>query len=247
MIANIKNLFTLKNAPVLVGPTLGILVGSVFGTAIRPSMKSLALMRNVAAGLVLAAVSTELAPKIADVDEWKSRIGVLAGIVIGLGMMITLRTIFSQKSKGMTIEVIISIAIDFFIDSLLIGIALGSISSNASFVMAAALGIEMFLLSMTTMSQLQEANSSAFYIVIVTAVFVLSSIGGIMSGIFVANRFKGTPAFYTLLAFGVAALVWLVTEDLLDKSKHVDTRLGATMLFIGFTLVVVMGWFGHHH
>lgn len=245
----IKNAFTLKNAPVMVGPSIGIVAGSLLGSAIKPSIETLAVLRNLAAGLVLAAVSTELAPQVAEAHFYRERISVIAGILIGLGLMITLRTIFSQKNEEkMSIEVVVSIAIDFFIDSLLIGIALSSLTGGtSSMIMAIALGIEMFILSMTTTSQMHAANSSYLYIMTVTATFVMSTIVGLFSGMFAANMLKGTPMMYMLMAFGVSALIWLVTEDLIVKSKYLDSRLAASMLFLGFMTVLVIGWFGHAH
>ena len=240
------DLLKLSNVPVMIGPSLGIVTGAIIGSIIKPSKQSLAIMRNLAAGLVLAAVSTEITPQIADVETWKNRLAILAGIAIGLGMMIILRTIYS-KHDGVSTETITSIAIDFYIDSLLIGIALASISGSASIITALALGTEMFILSMGTISTMHDANASIGSISLVTTIFVLSSISGLSSGIFLARWLKNTPIFYALLAFGVAALIWLITEDLLHKSKYLDTRLGATALFVGFSIVLIFGWIGHQH
>lgn len=237
-----------KNLPIMLGPSVGILLGSVIGGFLKPSVETMVILRNAAAGLVLAAVSTELIPEIADVDGYKHRIAVMAGLVIGLGMMLLLRTFFSQKNEDkMSIEVVTSIAIDFFIDAMLIGIALGTGSGTSSFIMAVSLGVEMFILSMTTISQMHAAKSSIGYMIMVSGIFVVASVVGLVGGMFLAQRLKGAAGFYGLLSFGVAALVWLVTEDLLTKSKYVDTRVGATFLFLGFATAIAMGWFGHAH
>ncbi len=241
-IKNIIGMIDKKKIPVMMGPIIGIIIGSIVGSMIKPSMKSLAVLRHIAAGLVIAAFSTELTPEIAEADGYKNRIAVISGIVIGLALMIVLRTIFSKEEETMSIEVISSVAIDFFIDAMLIGIALASTTNSNGYIMAIALGIEMFILSLTTISQARKAGSSSLSMVFVSALFVVVVVAGMYIGMYFANRFKNSSTYYLLIAFGVAALMWLVTEDLLSKSKYLDSRIGATMLFLGFLSVIILGW-----
>lgn len=232
-----------NNILITIGPVVGIVVGAFLGSIFHPDKKTLSILRNLAAGLVLAALSIELTPKVTGAESWKSKIAILSGIVIGALMMILIRT-FSAK-KDDKAEILASIGTDFFIDALLIGIAIGVISggkSKGGIIMALALGLEMFILTMSTVAGFK---SNALHAIMVAGIFTLSVLAGIFFGIFAASNFQSSFVICGMLAAGLSVLIWLVCEDLIAKNdpKILDSRIGATMLFLGFMLVVVMEWF----
>lgn len=238
------------------GPVAGIVLGAILGIYIRPNAKFVSGLRALAAGIVLAAVSTELIPKVADTETKYDRIAVVIGILAGLSLMITIRTIFDKRqqitksvtSGKMPWELIISIAIDFFIDALLIGMALSTSNSNVGMVLAIALGFEISLLTLTTSSQMIYSGISKTKIMGVVAILAAAFVAGGLTGYFAASKLKGTSAYYGMMAFGVAALIWLIVEDLLvGINKVLDSRISASLIFAGFMAIIVSGWFGHSH
>lgn len=232
-----------NNILITIGPIIGIGVGAFLGTIFHPDKKTVSILRNLAAGLVLAALSIELTPKITDAESWKSKIAILSGIVMGALIMILIRT-FSAK-KDDKAELLTSIGTDFFIDALLIGMAIGVISkgkSKGGLIMALALGLEMFILTMSTVAGFK---SNALHAIMVAGIFILSVLAGIFFGILASSKFQNSLAICGMLAAGLSVLIWLVCEDLIAKNdpKILDSRIGATMLFLGFMLVVIMEWF----
>ena len=204
----------------------------------------------------MAAVSTELIPDVAEVKEWKERGAVLFGIILGALVMIVLRTIFSKytnegESGVIPWEMVISIAIDFFVDAILIGMSLSlgpGLEANTGLVMTVALGFEMMLLTVTTASQMSLNKVTRGKIIGISVMLAAIVLIGAYLGNFIARKFKGTPYFYALLAFGVSALIWLIVEELLaDIGTNLDSRISATMMFIGFMMVIASGWMGHKH
>ena len=242
----------------MAGPMLGILVGAFIGTRFSFSPKVVTGLKSLAAGIVLAAVSTELIPEIADVDIAKERLWVVFGVCFGAIMLMTLRSYFdkydaTKEGKGkVPWEMIIAIAIDFFVDAILIGMAISLNSGaegGAGVIMAVALGTEMLIVTMTAAAQMKEnqvSKAEAWGIAAGLAGVVL--LGGLL-GNFVAARFKGSPPYYGLLAFGVSALIWLIFEELLvETSKNaLDSRIQASLLFLGFLGIIASGWIGHAH
>ena len=246
-----------KLSMLMIGPFLGIIIGGVIGSFIKPDPKLLTSFRSLAAGIVIAAVSTELIPEVAEVEGWKNRLGVLLGIVIGAGALIGIRSILNKyekagKSKSIQWEMVTSIAIDFFIDAVLIGMAMTVLSgeaSNAGLVIAISLGIEMLLVTFSLADTMNSGGVSRLKIMgICAGLLAIVTVGAIV-GYITASKFKGTSPYYAMLAFGVAALLWLVVEELLvEKVKgRIDSRLQATFIFVGFILVIGSGWLGHHH
>ncbi len=248
----------MHTAKFMAGPMMGILVGAFIGTYFKPSEKTVSGFKSLAAGIVLAAVSTELIPEVAEVDNTKERLWVVFGVIIGASMLIALRTYFdkydaTKEGKGkVPWEMIISIAIDFFIDAILIGMAMTvttGMESSAGLIMAFALGTEMLIITLTAAGQMKEnkvKGGELWGIAGGLAGVVL--LGGLI-GNYVGTSFKGTPSYYGLLAFGVAALIWLVVEELfVETGKNVlDSRIQASLIFVGFLAIIGSGWLGHAH
>ena len=244
-----------RTSKFMMGPMIGILVGAAIGTHLTISDKTVSGLKSLAAGIVLAAVSTELVPEIAEVKVPKERLWVLFGIVMGAMLLIVMRTYFSKydplKSGGGRVpwEMVLSIAIDFFVDAILIGMAMTittGVEGNTGMVMAVALGTEMLIITLTASGQMKENSVKTpeiWSIAIGLSCVVL--LGGLL-GNYVAKSFKGSPPYYGLLAFGVAALIWLIIEELLvETSKNnLDSRIQASLVFIGFLGVISSGWMG---
>ncbi len=248
----------LHTAKFMIGPMLGILVGAAIGTHFTFSKEIVSGLRSLAAGIVLAAVSTELIPEIAEVEASKERLWVVFGVVIGATMLITLRSYFDkydptkEGENKVPWEMIISIAIDFFIDAILIGMAMSITTGdegNTGLIMAFALGTEMLIITLTAAGQMKENSVNRGEIWgIAGGLAGVVLIGGLV-GNYVATSFKGSPPYYGLLAFGVAALIWLVVEELLVETGkgNLDSRIQASLIFIGFLGIIGSGWMGHAH
>ena len=79
----------------------------------------------------------------------------------------------------------------------------------------------------------------------------LAVIGGTIAGISVLNVLKDSLFLYTIISFGVTALIWetfqeLITESILlnDTVKDVVNPYPLFGLYIGFITVFVVSWAG---
>jgi ZIP family zinc transporter len=146
--------------------------------------------------------------------------------------------------KLFPINLLIAVGTDALVDGLLIGIASVN-GGNAGVVMAIALSIEMGFLGLTfgtTMATLRRSRACLLCTVILPP--LLLAVGGAFGGL-LASLLEGSPALHTgLLSFGVAALLYLVTEELLIEahSGHTSEHTWWVDLqfFVGFFLSMLV-------
>lgn len=126
-------------------------------------------------------------------------------------------------------------------DGLLIGLCC-VVGSSAGLTMAGALALEMCFLGMATSTCLAKHRVRTHSHVLITVVLPLFiMLGGVMGG-FVLSYLSGPP-FVGVVSFGVAALLWLVTEELMIEAhadKEADTTAVTLMFFWGFIMVVML-------
>jgi len=144
-----------------------------------------------------------------------------------------------------------AVCLDAFIDGFLIGISsasgdtAGGGGSNAGLVMAIALTIEMGFLGLTfAMGPLkQQSRSVCFASILAPPCLILL---GCIVGAFGAAQLASEPALHVgLVSFGIAALLYLVTEELLleaheslGKEEHVWWV--DLLFFVGFIASFVL-------
>lgn len=131
-----------------------------------------------------------------------------------------------------------AVAVDATVDGFLIGLASAS-GMNAGAVMACALAIEMGFLGLTFSASLRPQPRSRSMPVIVLLPLMLV-VGGVV-GSLIAELVSQSPALHIgLLSFGVAALLYLVTEELLLEAhgNHEEGHIWwvDAMFFFGFYL-----------
>ena len=128
----------------------------------------------------------------------------------------------------------VAVCVDAFVDGFLIGIS-DEGGTSGGIVMSAALTIEMGFLGLTFAAAMaKQPRSVACAAVVVPPVILI--LGGI-SGALAVDAMSAYPALHVgLISFGIAALLYLVTEELLLEAHHngevswwVDL-----MFFVGF-------------
>ena len=113
-----------------------------------------------------------------------------------------------------------AVAVDSFVDGFLIGLSAAS-GTNAGFVMSAALSIEMGFLGLTYAAALTKQPRWLATLAMIgpPVILVLGGAGGALLAAAVAD----TALHVGLISFGVAALLYLVTEELLLEA-HLGGR-----------------------
>jgi len=226
-------------------PVFTMILGGVIAIIKKPNGNVRSLILHFAAGVVFSVVAVEILP---DVIKENSPIHVVIGFSLGLISMLLIRK-FSEAKEGQEIDInqsklplslLIAVAVDIFIDGLLLGISFMA-GSKEGMLLAIALSLELLSLGMATSTELRENKLSKFrtigLIVMLTMVFFTSAVLGttLLSDL-------SPNSLEVILSFGMAALLFLVTEELLTEAhKEQETVWHTAIFFGGFLLFVILG------
>lgn len=221
-----------------------------FGTAVLggalaafrpPGPMARSYIQHLAAGVVFSVVAVELLPDI--VREHTAWIEVAVGFSLGVVCMLALRD-FSHKleAKGddSPLGILVGVGIDIFLDGLLISISFAA-GGKAGALLTIALALELLTLGLAVGVALGENGEKPWKVIGGTALLFLLVILGAALGALVL-RFIPPSILEILLSFGLAALLYLVTEELLvEAHKKPETPAATGMFFAGFLVFLLLG------
>jgi zinc transporter, ZIP family len=217
-------------------------LGGVVALFWLPGVKARGAIQHFAAGVVIAAVASELIP---EVERVGTSSGILTGFAAGGITMIGLKWVVlnferGQKSDQRPIGLAAAAGVDTLFDGVIIsagfltGQRLGSL-------LAIALAVELFFLTLSVGSEFKK-NKRWQGLVITTGITLLLLAGAVGALFFLSDASKSTMA--TCLSFGAAALIYLVAEELLVETIQAEEDLFSTsMLFTGFFVLLALKLF----
>ena len=131
-----------------------------------------------------------------------------------------------------------AIAVDILIDGLVLGIGFAA-SPKVGILLTIALTIEILFLGLTVATELGESVPSKARIVGITAGLIILLPVGALLGAPVA--LLPGPILTGFFAFGLVALLYLVTEELLIEAHETPDRPWVTaMFFFGFLALLLV-------
>lgn len=214
-------------------PVAATVLGATVAAYRRPGPVVASAIQHFAAGVVFAAAAGEILPTLKHGSSiWPIVIGGGIGIVVML-----LIQLLGERTKGPT-GLLTLVGVDLFIDGLVLGLGF-AVSAKAGLLLTIALTLEVLFLGLSLAAELgDEAISRTRAIGLVTAVALL-----LPAGVLAASPLALlSPAIVTgFFAFGLIALLYLVTEELLVEAHETPDRPWVTALFfIGFLLLLVL-------
>ncbi len=215
-------------------PVVAATLGGIFSAWRSPGPQLRSIVQHFAAGVVFAAAAGELLPEV--VHE-KSVWAVVIGGGLGIIAMLTVKQ-FAEKAEG-SLGLITTVGVDVLIDGLIIGIGFAA-GSKAGILLTIALTIELLFLSLSVAATLSQDRTSPGKVIATTvAIALLLPLGAIVGFILLGGLSGNLLAGF--LAFGLVALLYLVTEELLTEAHEVpDTPFTSAMFFVGFLLLIVI-------
>lgn len=219
---------------------LGGLIARV--TPIKP--RGEAAIQHFAAGVVFAAVALELIPRLSgDVPKLDVAIGFCVG-VIGMLVLKVLTHGFDEddhddKDEGISKGMIMGIVIDLLIDGILIGLSFLA-GMQTGILIAAALAIETLSLGLALSVSFNNSGSRFWTSILSIGLIAMAIPCGAAFSLFVLDALPAT--FDTMmLSFGTAALLYLVTEELLLEAHETpDTPWVTASFFLGFAIILLL-------
>jgi len=217
------------------------LVGGVIAVYRPPGPQMESNVQHFAAGVVIAAVAAELLPGIHERAPQIVVLGFAIGVVTMLGIHRLSKIIEKRRVGGQfagAAGLLITIGIDMLIDGVLIGVTFLD-NPDTGIIIAVALAIEVLFLGVAGVVALPQELGMGRKLA-VPAAFGLLLATGVTVGVLTLEGVTGAP-IAVILAFGSAALLYLVTEELLVKAAKVpETPVSTTLFFVGFLAIFLL-------
>ena len=226
---------------VLLATGAGVL-GSVIALFWSPGTKIRSAVQHLAAGAILAAVASNVIP---EVERLGTLPGVVGGFVAGGLVMVIMKWLvirFERREKkggNIPLGLAAAAAVDTVIDGMLTS---AGFSANAQLgaLLAIALALELLFLTLSVGVEFRESHFKPWQSFAVTAgIAALFFLGAFLASFFLAEASEATLAI--VLAFGAAALIYLVAEELLVENVQEEESIFSTVtLFAGFLALLVL-------
>lgn len=214
-------------------PATAAILGAVVAVNTRPGPTLVSAIQHFAAGVVFAAAAGEILP---DVMHRGSPWATVIGGAVGVVTMLLVKQL-EEWVKGPA-GLLTTIGIDILIDGLVLGIAFAA-GPKVGLLLTIALTIEVLFLGLTVATELGESVRSRVKIVGITAMLVLLLPIGALLGAPIATL--PGPILTGFFAFGLIALLYLVTEELLVEAHETPDRPWVTaMFFTGFLTLLLL-------
>jgi zinc transporter, ZIP family len=210
-------------------PCLGVLVGSIVSVAVAPASRMVSAFQHFAGGVVFAAVAIELLPEL---HSLASPVSMVIGFTLGVAAMLAAEALFADAG------IVIPLIINLFIDGILVAIGFAA-GAKGGTVLVIGFTLETLSLGLSSAPALVRRGMPG-----VRAVSLLGAAGSaILLGAAAGYVVVGVSGAFLagILGFGVAALLYLVTEELLAEAHgEPDTPLVTATFFAGFLLPLVI-------
>lgn len=224
-------------------PVITMIAGGIVAMYlnINPSWRSAIL--HFAAGVVFSVVAVELLP---DIVAKHSPLQVAIGFSLGIAAMLLIKKVTEpkqdpvEKKASFSINMLFAIGVDIVIDGILLGIGF-SAGANEGILLSIALSIELLSLGMAIVVMLKEAKvSKGLTMFLLSSMAFLFFVAAVAGAILLHNLTD--KAMEVVLSFGLSALLFLVTEELLTEAHEQKETVWHTGAFFGgFLLFLILG------
>lgn len=218
-------------------PAVAVVAGGVLASWRIPGASMRSAIQHFAAGLIFCVLATELLPDLIHRRlPWITALGFSLGVAVMLGIKH-----FFEGEEGNTASdtdrsstsLLAAMGIDIALDGLLIGLGFAA-GQKQGLLLTIAMVFEVFFLGVAVASSLGDAKVSIGRTLRTTGMLGGLMLAGAVAGATAVSSFPAA-VIDGLLAFGVAALLFLVTEELLVEAHEVpETPFQTAMFFVGF-------------
>lgn len=234
-------------------PAVVLVVSALVATIRTPGPKARSAILHFAAGVVFSVVAVELIP---DLLRDHRPVETALGFTLGIVTMLGLRSLLDHEKKEeppsgdlpaesppegkVSTGLLVGIAVDILLDGLLLGVGFAA-GAKEGRMLALALALELSALGLATATSLQQAGLSKGRVLgLVSALALLFGLGAVV-GLFLLSHLSA-HLLAGVIAFGAAALLFLVTEELLvEAHEEPETPALTATFFAGFLIFLLLG------
>jgi ZIP family zinc transporter len=222
-------------------PVVAAIIGAIAASLARPGAKLTSGVQHFAGGVVIAALAGEVLP---DLRKDGHLVVVIIAFAAGVGFLIALEA-YSRRVEARTnapvipIGLIVTVGIDLLIDGVLVGVG-ATLGNRQALIITIALTLEILFLALSVTGELIGRGASRRTAALVPSLLgTITAVGAIGGAAIFGNANTTTQA--AVLAFGAAALLYLVTEELLTEAHETrDTPALTAAFFLGFITIYAL-------
>lgn len=216
-------------------PAIVASLGGLLAVYWNPSHQTRSLIQHFAAGVVLAALAVEVLPEIS--REHAPAWVLITSFTIG-GILMYIMKLWSMRleaneshtaTESFNYGLIAATFIDVAVDGFIIGAGFAA-GGNTGLILALGLSVELLFLGLSLVSNTIQGWRVVIMTVALAGVVLTCTLLGnyLLSG-------ASVSVISAILAFGVAALLYLVTDELLVEAHTIEEKPSSTLwLFAGF-------------
>lgn len=240
----------------VLGPPLTLVGAGTLASFYAPKAWLRGAILHLAAGVVFAVVAVELIP---DLLRDHRPIETAVGFVLGVASMFGIRAFTKEKenrgdgdghavaerarASKLPMAMLAGVAVDLVVDGFMIGVGFAA-GAKEGRLLALALTFDLVSLGLAVSSGLRKLGLGRAPTIRVLAVLSLGFVAGAGIGTILLSRLS-THWLAGVLAFGAAALLFLVTEELLTEAhEEKETPALSAMFFVGFLTFLILGMLG---
>lgn len=230
-------------------PAGASMAGAAIATRWPPPKAWRSYLQHLAAGVVFSVVAVELLP---DITHRHLPGSVAIGFTLGVVAMLGLKHLMGdgeheggeEKPRGAS-TLLLGIGVDVALDGLLIALTFAA-GARAGKLLTLALAVEMLSLGTAVTASLQGVGyARKRALATAVAVFLLLPVGTLLGSLAMPLLTGGVME--AVLSFGLAALLYLVTEELLvEAHRDGDTPAATALFFAGFLAFLLIGMSSSH-
>lgn len=221
-------------------PVAATLCGVLVAATRAPGRQLTSALQHLAAGIVFAAVATEIVPEMLAGEEV---LAVVVGFSLGVCLMFAVRVATREDVRELREltgtpttpwGMLSATAIDLAIDGLLIGLGF-AVDVSSGVLLTIAVAFEVLFVAIGLAATLRaRACSPRFSALSLVSMAAVTAACMLLGASLLADL--GAVERVGVLSFGAAALLYLVTEELLvdAHAEGADTLAGSTLFFVGF-------------
>jgi len=220
-------------------PAVAVLTGALLALVRQPGAGLRSAVQHFAAGTVFSVLAVELLP---DLMHRRLPWPTFIGFTLGVAFMLVLKWFGDCEEAGGerdTRGLITAMGVDVVLDGALIGLSFAA-GEKQGLLLTVGLVLELFFLGVSCGTSLRSVGQTALRVGATAAMLGVALLAGAGAGAGLLNAV--TPVYIdALLAFGVAALLYLVTEELLvEAHEETETPVQTAMFFLGFILLFMI-------
>lgn len=228
-------------------PSVVAIIGTIGATMRQPGSTLRSALLHFAAGVILAVVALELLPQVTQARG--QIVWIVAGFVLGVLVMLGVRRLDRRsdptsasgvQKSGWPIGLIAGNVVDQIVGGIVLGVGLAA-GKNLGALLSLSMTVEDLSFGLAIATVLGAAGATRWQMIGTTTAFGVLFVAVTVAGAAILGVFP-RQIITLLLAFGAAALLFVVIEQLIVEAHEIPKAPPlAAALFAGFLLILVLG------